>query len=155
MSTALALKLAALGGLALAVAAATAAAAPPAPSLFQWSTVANNGDDMPVVDGCAPKKFNSYNQPSVNVYGLVVMRARSRGGEGMQPAEQAAEQAGANCNKPIHGIYTRDIDKAFARVKDKVTVDTTSAGPVYTQRPRNNTRAVMMRRTISKEKHEE
>jgi catechol 2,3-dioxygenase-like lactoylglutathione lyase family enzyme len=42
-------------------------------------------------------------------------------------------------------IQVRDIDKAFARVKDKVTVDTTSAGPVYTQRPRNNTRAVMMR----------
>lgn len=42
-------------------------------------------------------------------------------------------------------IQVRDIDKAFARVKDKVTVDTTSAGPVFTQRPRNNTRAVMMR----------
>jgi catechol 2,3-dioxygenase-like lactoylglutathione lyase family enzyme len=42
-------------------------------------------------------------------------------------------------------IQVRDIDKAFARVKDKVTVDSTSAGPVYTQRPRNNTRAVMMR----------
>lgn len=42
-------------------------------------------------------------------------------------------------------IQVRDIDKAFAQVKDVVTVDTTSAGPVYTQRPRNNTRAVMMR----------
>ncbi len=42
-------------------------------------------------------------------------------------------------------IQVRDVDKAFARVKDKVTVDTTSAGPVFTQRPRNNTRAVMMR----------
>ncbi len=42
-------------------------------------------------------------------------------------------------------IQVRDIDKAFERVKDRVTVDTTSAGPVYTQRPRNNTRAVMMR----------
>jgi len=41
-------------------------------------------------------------------------------------------------------IQVRDIDKAFARVKERVTVDTTSAGPVYTQRPRNNTRAVMM-----------
>jgi len=42
-------------------------------------------------------------------------------------------------------IQVRDIDKAFARVKDRgVTVNTTSAGPVYTQRPRNNTRAVMM-----------
>jgi catechol 2,3-dioxygenase-like lactoylglutathione lyase family enzyme len=41
-------------------------------------------------------------------------------------------------------IQVRDIDKAFNRVKDKVVVTTTSAGPVYTQRPRNNTRAVMM-----------
>lgn len=42
-------------------------------------------------------------------------------------------------------IQVRDIDKAFNQVKDRVTVDTTSAGPVFTQRPRNNTRAVMMR----------
>ena len=43
-------------------------------------------------------------------------------------------------------IQVRDIDKAFNQVKDLgVTVDTTSAGPVFTQRPRNNTRAVMMR----------
>lgn len=43
-------------------------------------------------------------------------------------------------------IQVRDIDKAFNRVKDRgIIVDTTSAGPVFTQRPRNNTRAVMMR----------
>jgi catechol 2,3-dioxygenase-like lactoylglutathione lyase family enzyme len=42
-------------------------------------------------------------------------------------------------------IQVRDIDKAFNQVKDRVTVDTTSAGPVFTQRPRNDTRAVMMR----------
>ena len=43
-------------------------------------------------------------------------------------------------------IQVRDIDKAFDKVKDRgIIVDTTSAGPVYTQRPRNNTRAVMMR----------
>lgn len=42
-------------------------------------------------------------------------------------------------------IQVRDIDKAFDKVKDRVIVDTTSAGPVFTQRPRNNTRAVMMR----------
>jgi catechol 2,3-dioxygenase-like lactoylglutathione lyase family enzyme len=43
-------------------------------------------------------------------------------------------------------IQVRDIDAAFARVKDKgIVVDTTGGGPVYTQRPRNNTRAVMMR----------
>jgi catechol 2,3-dioxygenase-like lactoylglutathione lyase family enzyme len=43
-------------------------------------------------------------------------------------------------------IQVRDIDAAFARVRDRgIVVDTTSAGPVYTQRPRNDTRAVMMR----------
>ena len=43
-------------------------------------------------------------------------------------------------------IQVRDIDRAFDRMKDRgIIVDTTSAGPVYTQRPRNNTRAVMMR----------
>ncbi len=42
-------------------------------------------------------------------------------------------------------IQVRDIDKAFDKVKDRgIEVPTTSAGPVYTQRPRNNTRAVMM-----------
>jgi catechol 2,3-dioxygenase-like lactoylglutathione lyase family enzyme len=43
-------------------------------------------------------------------------------------------------------IQVRDIDRAFDQVKDRgIVVDTTSAGPVFTQRPRNNTRAVMMR----------
>jgi catechol 2,3-dioxygenase-like lactoylglutathione lyase family enzyme len=43
-------------------------------------------------------------------------------------------------------IQVRDIDAAFNRVKDKgILVDTTGGAPVYTQRPRNNTRAVMMR----------
>ena len=43
-------------------------------------------------------------------------------------------------------IQVRDIDLAFSKVKDRgIVVDTTSAGPVFTQRPRNSTRAVMMR----------
>ena len=43
-------------------------------------------------------------------------------------------------------IQVRDIDRAFDLVKDRgIIVDTTSAGPVFTQRPRNDTRAVMMR----------
>jgi len=43
-------------------------------------------------------------------------------------------------------IQVRDIDAAFARVKGRVrSVDTTGGGPVFTQRPRNDTRAVMMR----------
>jgi catechol 2,3-dioxygenase-like lactoylglutathione lyase family enzyme len=43
-------------------------------------------------------------------------------------------------------VQVRDVYKAFNRVKDRgVIVDSTSAGPVYTQRPANNTQAVMLR----------
>jgi len=59
---------------------------------FDWVTVVNNNDLMPPP---AVRNFNSYNQPSVNVNGLVVIRARSRGGDGLGPA--------------THGIYTRDM----------------------------------------------
>ena len=69
---------------------ATAAAAPrPA---FDWVTVVNNSDLMPPLE---VRNFNSYNQPSVNVDGLVVIRARSRGGPPL--------------GQPTHGIYTRDM----------------------------------------------
>ena len=91
-------------GLTLGVAAiaATALAAPkdkaddklkdkPAPT-FDWTTVVNNNDLMPPLQ---VRNFNSYNQPSVNKNGLVVFRARSRGG----PPQ----------GQPTHGIYTRDM----------------------------------------------
>jgi len=71
---------------------ATAQAAPKKNEpMFGWRTVVNNNDLMPPLD---VRNFNSYNQPSVNVDGLVVFRARSRGGGGEQPT---------------HGIYTRDM----------------------------------------------
>lgn len=77
-------------------------AAPPETAQFSWSTVVNNGDYMPT-DLCNPagvistdcRKFNSYNQPSVNAEGLVVIRARSRGGQGL--------------GEPVHGVYVRDM----------------------------------------------
>ena len=56
-------------------------------------TVVNNNDVMPGAPGA--RTFNSYNQPSVNLDGLVVFRARSRGG--------------ARLGQPTHGIYTRDM----------------------------------------------
>ena len=61
------------------VTATTVAAAPPNPT-FDWTTVVNNNDLMPEAPG--GRTFNSYNQPSVNVNGLVVIRARSKGGDG-------------------------------------------------------------------------
>jgi len=58
-----------------------------------WSTAANSNDPMPGAPG--GRTFNSFNQPSVNMGGLVVFRARSRGGPPLGP--------------PTHGIYTRDM----------------------------------------------
>ena len=42
-----------------------------------WTTVVNNNDLIPPL---YLRNFNSYNQPSVNTDGVVVIRARSRGG---------------------------------------------------------------------------
>ena len=91
--------------------AGSAEAAQPKPYRFNWSTVVNNGDYMPT-DSCNPaapnpssppcKKFNSYNQPSVNARQLVVIRARSRGGQG---------------GEPVHGVYIRDMAAAGPVVK--------------------------------------
>ena len=76
-------------------------------SVFQWNTVINNNDLMPFAQG---RTFNSYNPPSVNTRGMVVVRARSRGGQGLGPA--------------THGIYTRDMgqaDSAIERILDRTT----------------------------------
>ena len=60
-----------------------------APQTFDWATGVNNLDRVP---GTA-RNFNSYNQPGVNSAGVVVFRARSRGGMG----------------GPARGIFTRDM----------------------------------------------
>ncbi len=76
-------------------------------SVFQWNTVINNNDLMPFAQG---RTFNSYNPPSVNTRGMVVVRARSRGGPPLGPA--------------THGIYTRDMrqaDSAIERILDRNT----------------------------------
>jgi len=122
----------AIGAATLAPWAATVGSVTPSTPWFTWTTVVNNTDLMPT-EGCAKdplkcKPFNSYNQPSVNLDGLVVIRARSRGGPGdtggghggegeagaMAPA--AGEGSGGNGgsgtdhgNQPVHGIYTRDM----------------------------------------------
>ena len=92
--------------------AATALAAPkdkdkPAPA-FNWTTVVNNNDLMPPLE---VRNFNSYNQPSVNLDGLVVIRARSRGGPPL--------------GQPTHGIYTRDMavdGSRIVRILDRTTL---------------------------------
>jgi len=67
--------------------------------IYEWYTVANNGDTMPTdsSSSCGSchedmassgeqasegSRFNSYNQPAINKNGVVVFRARSRGGHG-------------------------------------------------------------------------
>lgn len=78
-----------VGSLALLPAASSAQAAP-----FQFRTVVNNADLIP---GTA-SLFNAYNQPSINADGLVVFRARGRGGSGS--------------GQPATGIFTRDLRDA-------------------------------------------
>jgi hypothetical protein len=81
------------------VIAASSVAAPPPKYDFKWWTVVNNGDDVPGTT----RKFNSYNQPSVNANQLVVFRARSRGGQGG--------------GQPEHGVYARNMAGGSAAVK--------------------------------------
>jgi hypothetical protein len=71
---------------------------------FAWTTVVNNGDTMP---GAPTKTFNSYNQPSVNANQLVVFRARSRGGQGGQPAHGVYAR-----NMALLGVATKILDRA-------------------------------------------
>jgi len=95
----------AVGAATMAATALPAAAAPKPKAGFDWVTVVNNTDLMPPLE---VRNFNSYNQPSVNVDGLVVIRARSRGGPPL--------------GQPTHGIYTRDMaveDSAIVSILDR------------------------------------
>jgi hypothetical protein len=91
---------------AAAILIATASAAPKSETGFNWATVVNNNVLMPPLE---VRKFNSYNQPSVNKDGLVVIRARSRGGPPL--------------GQPTHGIYTRDmsVEGSIVSIFDKTT----------------------------------
>ena len=90
-----------------------------------WQTIVNNGDIMPGTN----VPFNSYNQPSVNAKGLVVLRARSKGAEGGggedTPAAGGDGGGGSGGGQPIHGIYERDMSKSgnpIVRILDKTTL---------------------------------
>ncbi len=123
--------------LAVAVTASLAAvnavdAGPAAPPWFEWETVVNNNDLMPTDDErClqtpTPRRcfFNSYNPPSVNVDGLVVIRARSRGGGGGGGEGGGGEAGGGGGeHQPTHGIYTRHMgtgDPEIVRILDRKT----------------------------------
>lgn len=76
---------------------------------LSWSTVANSADTMPG----SSKTFNSFNQPSVNANGLVVLRGRSKGQDG----------------QPAKGIYARDMGQPGQALTLVFDVDTTVPGP--------------------------
>ncbi|MGE5088348.1 MAG: hypothetical protein ACM3QY_04405 [Candidatus Levyibacteriota bacterium] len=113
--------------------AGSAIAATPPPYRGTWSTVVNNGDYMPT-SSCNPsvptsacKKFNSYNQPSVNANQVVVIRARSSGGEG------------GGGGQPVHGVYTRDMRVLgpVVRILDRSSVvpQPDNRGTLFTEPP--------------------
>lgn len=70
-----------------------------------WRVVVNNGVTVPG----DTRRFNSYNEPSLNVYGLVVFRARSKGGPSGEPA---------------HGVFIRDmaVDGPIGTIFDRNTL---------------------------------
>lgn len=82
---------------------------------FTWTTVVNNGDLVPACgESNGTRHFNSYGQPSVNEYGLVVFRGRSKGadgGGGEGEVFTAPEGVGTNAETgpPARGIYVRDV----------------------------------------------
>jgi catechol 2,3-dioxygenase-like lactoylglutathione lyase family enzyme len=114
------------------------------------------GMDLQVVSGPGPLTASTLAHKAASVSSGVKARSVTLALPGSNLQLQLIEFAGA-AGKPFEqrlydpgvtrfSIQVRDVDKAFSRVKDRgIIVDTTSAGPVYTQRPRNNTRAVMMR----------
>lgn len=131
--------------LVVAIGAATITAAAAPVTAFEWQVVVNNGDLMPS-DICDPanpptppgptcRHFNSYNQPSVNIDQLVVLRARSKGGGGgghgggeggegeSGGGGHSGGEAGGHGNQPVHGIYTRDmtVEGPVVRILDRNT----------------------------------
>lgn len=84
-----------------------------------FRTVVNNGDKMPNSE----RRFNAYNQPSVNKNGRVVFRARSKGG--------------TNGGQPTKGIYSRKMSMMGSTTE--VEADTSTLIPAP-----NNTSATLL-----------
>lgn len=87
-----------------------------------WRVVVNNGVTVPG----DTRRFNSYNEPSLNVYGLVVFRARSKGGTSGEPA---------------HGVFTRDmaVEGAISTIFDRNTLvpEPNNVGTLFAERRRS------------------
>lgn len=102
-----------VAGIALMLTVSSGAVLAQAPT---WRTIVNNADLMPGTS----VMFNSFNQPSVNSNGLVVFRARSKGGSaggvirapvpGMEVyASPSIWSSDAAATGPVHGIYSREL----------------------------------------------
>jgi hypothetical protein len=90
-------------------------AAVPYPTLnLSWKTVVNNNFEIPGRNSSDPRKFNSYNPPSVNENSLVVLRARAMG-------TMSAGQ--------VSGIYTSDMADIFPEVIKQLDRDTNVPAP--------------------------
>jgi hypothetical protein len=93
----------------------------PNPDTFEWETVVNKNDKMPNAPPDAPprsKTFNSFNQPSVNMSGVVVLRARSRGGMGQH----------------TRGIYSRNMSNGDV---PENSINTIAGGQMLVPFPNN------------------
>ena len=102
-----------VAGIALMLTATSSAVLAQSPA---WQTIVNNAELMPGTS----VTFNSFNQPSVNSDGLVVFRARSKGGSasgvltapvpGMEVyASPSTWSTDAAATGPVHGIYLRNL----------------------------------------------
>ncbi len=104
-----------------------AAAQDTLPVAFTWSTVANSASVIPGGDGV--RTFNSFNQPSVNGAGLVVIRARSKGG-----AASSEDQG----RQPLRGIYARHMGRKASQLSVVFDTQTVVPGPnntLYQDKP--------------------
>lgn len=86
-----------------------------------WRTVVNNTVSVPGDADPLQRNFNSYNQPSVNSAGLVVFRARSKGGAGS--------------GEPASGIFTRDMSGPANPLNTIASRQSVAPAPAYVPQP--------------------
>jgi hypothetical protein len=91
---------------------------------FHWTAVVNNNDQMPGAPGA--RTFNSYNQPSVNLDGMVVFRARSRGGPPLGQPTHGIYARDMAAESPVVGILDRTIEVPYPNNLDTTFVETPS-----------------------------
>ena len=88
---------------------------------IKYQTAINNGDNIPGTN----IKFNSYNQPSVNANGTVVIRARGKGGQGQ--------------GEPIRGIYSKSVKLLASPIVKRADTKTLVPSPNNTGATFNET----------------